>query len=180
MTSTMLFGVEYVLVSCGKEGCDQSFGMSLRFYDETRRTGNCWHCPSGHPRIWAGKTTEQQLADAQARETALQDQLTAAVNEAEQTRVALLRDRQRFANGVCPCCNRSFENVRRHMATKHPDYDVTKVKQGVPRQFGCSCGRKFDTLIGLRVHQGHVREATGSWAWDKPDTPRWASHLTVV
>jgi hypothetical protein len=27
------------------------------------------------------------------------------------------------ANGVCPCCNRTFQNLARHMAGKHPDYE---------------------------------------------------------
>ena len=26
------------------------------------------------------------------------------------------------SGGACPCCNRSFENLARHMATKHKDY----------------------------------------------------------
>jgi hypothetical protein len=25
---------------------------------------------------------------------------------------------------VCPCCNRSFQNLRRHMATKHPEFNA--------------------------------------------------------
>src|ERR1044071_1302400 len=52
----------------------------------------------------------QKLRDAEARETALRDQLEAAAREAETVRAVLLRDRHRFANGVCPCCNRSFDH----------------------------------------------------------------------
>jgi hypothetical protein len=29
---------------------------------------------------------------------------------------------ERVGNGVCPCCTRSFTNLRRHMATKHPGF----------------------------------------------------------
>lgn len=29
---------------------------------------------------------------------------------------------KRVANGVCPCCNRTFEDLARHMSTKHKDY----------------------------------------------------------
>lgn len=28
----------------------------------------------------------------------------------------------RVKNGVCPCCNRSFQNLKRHMNTKHPNW----------------------------------------------------------
>ena len=28
---------------------------------------------------------------------------------------------KRVHNGVCPCCNRSFQNLQKHMKTKHPE-----------------------------------------------------------
>lgn len=175
MTSIYL-KTEFVEVDCGHESHGPggfTFAMTRTFYDETHR-GRSWYCPMGHRRAWLGQTTEQQLARSQARETALQDQLSAAIRDAEATRVALLRDRQRFVNGVCPCCNRSFENVRRHMASKHPDYDVTKVSAERLRLFKCSCGRAFETLRGLRTHQGHLRRD----GWDSPDAGSWRAHLT--
>lgn len=154
---------EYVPVNCGPSdsgGCGTPFAMTRSFYDEMKRTGATWHCPRGHARVYRrGKSDEQKLAEAKAREIALQDQLAAAVREAEVVRASLLRDRARFANGVCPCCNRSFENVRRHMRGQHPDYDVTKLDTEMPKMFACSCGRKFESLRGLRTHQGHQRPA---------------------
>lgn len=38
------------------------------------------------------------------------------------TKGVVTRTRNRIANGVCPCCDRSFTNLQRHMASKHPDY----------------------------------------------------------
>ena len=175
---SLYLSTEYVPVNCGPAdsgGCGLIFAMTLEFYDETLRTGREWFCPNGHRRFWAGKTTEQKLQAAQARNQHLADQLRAATRDAESSRVALVRDRQRFANGVCPCCNRSFENVRRHMETQHPSYDVTKVKGGMNR-VTCSCGSSFETLRGLRTHQGKQRPTT----WDDPTTPRWRAHLTKV
>jgi uncharacterized small protein (DUF1192 family) len=32
------------------------------------------------------------------------------------------RTKKRVAAGVCPCCNRTFENLARHMAGEHPGY----------------------------------------------------------
>jgi hypothetical protein len=32
------------------------------------------------------------------------------------------RIKNRIAAGVCPCCNRTFKNLARHMGNKHPDY----------------------------------------------------------
>lgn len=170
------FTHEYVLVTCGAEGCDQTFGMHQRFYDQTKRTGEGWYCPKGHSRRWAGKTTEQRLREVEAQVVHTKDQLAAAAREAEEMRVRLLRDRQRFANGVCPCCNRSFTNVMRHMKTQHPDYDPTRLDAEPTITFRCSCGRGFDTLRGLKVHQGHNRTE----GWEQPDAPRWLSHLTLA
>jgi hypothetical protein len=31
--------------------------------------------------------------------------------------------RKRIQSGVCPCCNRTFENLGRHMKSKHPAFD---------------------------------------------------------
>lgn len=41
--------------------------------------------------------------------------------KAQSTRLRKVKDRVK--NGVCPCCNRTFVNLQRHMHTKHPSYD---------------------------------------------------------
>lgn len=38
------------------------------------------------------------------------------------TKGRLTKTKKRIANGVCPCCNRHFVNLERHMTGKHPDY----------------------------------------------------------
>lgn len=37
------------------------------------------------------------------------------------------RIKRRVSAGVCPCCNRTFQCLARHMATKHPDYQQEAV-----------------------------------------------------
>lgn len=32
------------------------------------------------------------------------------------------RIKNRVSNGACPCCNRTFENLQRHMTSKHPTF----------------------------------------------------------
>lgn len=168
---------EFVLVECGpadKGGCDITFAMTEKFYDETKRTGRTWYCPNGHPWVWTGPTTETQLRDAKAKTVALEDQLRAAIRDAERTRAALVRDRHRVANGLCPCCNRYFENVHRHIRGQHPDYDASALSKRVKLE--CSCGYLAESFRGLRAHQGRTR-ATG---WDKPGQGAYWAHLTVV
>lgn len=37
------------------------------------------------------------------------------------------RLKNRAAAGVCPCCNRTFHQLVRHMAAKHPDFAAEPV-----------------------------------------------------
>lgn len=178
--STTYYGTEITVqltpLTCGARGCGVPFAITNDLYRKASADHSIgFWCPNGHKVYFQGKSTEDQLRDAEAGKVALRDQLEAAAREAESVRGALLRDRHRFANGVCPCCNRSFENVRRHMTTKHPDYDVTKIHQRTPPRFPCSCGRDFGTLAGLHRHQSVNR----SDDWYAPGRT-WGAHLTKV
>lgn len=167
------FNVGFVTETCCT--CDITFAFTREFYDRVRNDGSVWYCPRGHGQHYTGTTDAEKLRQSEARETALRDQLEASARELERTKGALLRDRHRFANGVCPCCNRSFANVLRHMQGQHPEYDVTKVQQTAQPTFPCSCGRKFQSLGGLHRHQTVNRHAD----WFKPGKT-WGAHLTEV
>lgn len=173
LTNTGLTTTLYVF-DCPR--CGVIFGIPADYDNRRREDHRSIYCPSGHTMTYDGPTAEQKLKKAEAREQHLTDQLSAAIRDGEETRVALLRDRQRFANGVCPCCNRSFDNVRRHMSSKHPNYDATDVKRPAAKRSTCSCGSAFDTLTGLRIHQGRLRGPT----WDAANASRWSAHLTVT
>lgn len=151
--------------------CGVVFGIPQDLEKRRRSDFKSFYCPNGHDLVFSGKSDEQKLKDAEAREVALRDQLDASIRDAEAARAALLRDRSRIANGVCPCCNRSFENVRRHMETKHPEYPKPPARV----TYKCGCGRSFESYRGLRTHQGHLRPKD----WAKPGQPSWRSHLTA-
>jgi hypothetical protein len=171
---TIQFTTNYVPETCCAKGCGIAFALERSHHERLLSSKERFYCPNGHGMSYTGPSDAQKLKNAKAREVALLDQLSASIREGELTRQALLRDRQRFLNGVCVCCNRSFENVRRHMTSQHPDFDVAKVATG--QKFQCSCGDSFTTLRGLRVHQGHRRDA----GWDKPNQAAYRAHLTRV
>lgn len=91
------------------------------------------YCPLGHGFTRKGGGEAQRLRDELARQKHLTEQAEA---DARNQRSRLeIRDRQlaarkgqitklrkRIANGVCPCCNRHFTNLERHMHTKHPQW----------------------------------------------------------
>lgn len=164
---TYVGGVTLITEECCN--CGMTFAMTADFQrrslNDHRRS---FYCPAGHAQHYTGKSDEQKLKEELARNTHLRDQLQASAEDAERTRFALIRDRHRFANGVCPCCNRYFDNVKRHMSGQHPEYDVTKIEQQAAVRYSCSCGRSFATPHGLRIHQGRARPAdwatrTSSW-----------------
>jgi len=85
------------------------------------------YCPLGHTHVPVGepkyKRLERERDRAQneaATRAAERDQAEAS---ARAFKGAATRSRRRAAAGVCPCCGRSFKQLRRHMANKHPDYE---------------------------------------------------------
>lgn len=95
-----------------------------------------WHCPNGHELGYNGKSQEEQRAekaereakiakDRAARLAAERDQARASerAQRGQATKARNERDRvkRRVAHGVCPCCNRTFKDLQRHMKSKHPE-----------------------------------------------------------
>ncbi len=84
------------------------------------------YCPLGHAWTFAGEgeatRLQRQLAEERRRASATRELLDHEQRSHAATRGHLTRTKKRVAHGVCPCCNRSFANVERHMKSKHPNY----------------------------------------------------------
>jgi hypothetical protein len=115
--------------------CGTEFVVGKSLYEFWIDRGGNWsmHCPLGHTFV-PGRTSEaSKLRDELAREKhkleqsrAHAEHLTRRV-EAKARQVAAARGqvtkiKNRVKNGVCPACSRTFENLARHMASKHPHY----------------------------------------------------------
>ena len=122
------FTVEGTLVTqdCGK--CGGIFAIS-EDYDKRCHDyhGQGWHCPyckTGWHYI--GKSAERKQCEradrAEARARDIQCNLRATERQLSATRGVVTRTKNRISKGVCPCCTRSFQNLKRHMASKHPEY----------------------------------------------------------
>ena len=97
--------------------CSVPFGMPEGMRDNRQRDGQTFYCPVGHPQCYGDSEGDRLRARVKQLESTLlseRDQLAAAKGE-------LAKVRKRVANGVCPCCHRSFANVARHMKSQHPD-----------------------------------------------------------
>lgn len=84
------------------------------------------YCPLGHQHQIAGPSQVSRLSAQLTQERARHDQTKAALRETEARRrrqkAANTRLKARVAKGICPSCHRTFVNVQRHMARKHPEY----------------------------------------------------------
>lgn len=84
------------------------------------------HCPLGHKHVPGGESEADKIRRQLAAERARHDQTRAALGQAERCLIAekgaKTKLKKRIANGMCPCCKRSFQNLGRHMKTQHPQY----------------------------------------------------------
>lgn len=122
-----------IVETCCK--CGVTFGLTDRFRDEHVENGKDFYCPNGHPQHYT-TSLAAQLKEAQAkaereREWAKryadmyhgeQRRHGATERRLAATKGVVTKMKNRAKAGICPCCNRHFEALERHMATKHPDF----------------------------------------------------------
>lgn len=86
------------------------------------------YCPLGHTHVPAGKSRLQEAEEKLTRERARHDQTRSHLRTTEAQRraekAAKTRLKNRIGAGVCPCCNRTFQNLARHMKGQHPDFST--------------------------------------------------------
>lgn len=106
--------------------CGVVFGMDDYLDRKRRGDGATFYCSNGHGQHYGSELERlrKQLDSAHARLRHEQDQHGATRRELTATKGHVSRLKTRVANGVCPCCKRSFVQLQRHMATKHPDYKM--------------------------------------------------------
>lgn len=124
--------IEFTTVQCCE--CGTLFGMTETFRLKRQDDGATFYCPNGHSQVYCKpRITELKEKNAELqRKLAQKDlDLTRALSREtlerhakEKAEAAKLRAKKKLArvkNGVCPCCNRSFQNLAMHMQNKHPN-----------------------------------------------------------
>lgn len=138
MTEFSYDGVKQKMLVCG--GCGVTYSMPLALYNNHRELGSRskgWTCPNGCSRAFRESETDELRRERdrlKQREAMLEDSLREWQREAESAKAsaraykgAATRLKNRAKAGVCPCCNRTFQNLRRHMASQHPEQDLANV-----------------------------------------------------
>lgn len=109
--------------------CNGLFAMTAASFDRYKENHQWWNCPyCDRAQHWSGETRVNKLEKQLQRERAAHDQTRADRNSIKRSRTAvkgeLTKEKKKTARtmkGVCPCCNRHFANVARHMKSKHPE-----------------------------------------------------------
>jgi hypothetical protein len=109
--------------------CGVLFAAPENMLDERRRTGKSFFCPNGHSLTYNSENTRlkneaNNLRDRLASERARADQTEASLRATRGVVTKQKKKLEKVVAGVCPVdgCHRHFKDVRRHIATKHPDY----------------------------------------------------------
>jgi hypothetical protein len=128
------------LVNCYK--CGIPFGLPVRFQQHLEDSCDSFYCPNGHPQAYIESTESKlrkQLDKERQNAERVAQQLKSTVARREEEihnlNKEVLSERgkanyhkgkrkkleARVAHGVCTCCNRTFQDLAAHMASKHPE-----------------------------------------------------------
>lgn len=125
MGQVVVLSQPFVTVNCGE--CGGVYAIGERFHQQCREMSRSWTCPyCGIGWGFGGETEAQRLkkqleVERERRERALAD-ANHERHRANALKGHLTRLRNRVGNGVCPCCNRTFQNLARHIKKKHPEF----------------------------------------------------------
>jgi anthranilate/para-aminobenzoate synthase component I len=122
---------------CCHDGCGAAIILPREIMQSYRDNHKFFYCYKGHDQHFAGESDKEklkkQLASQKKRTEWAQQEAKRAreCEESAQRRAAaykgvVTKTKKRIKNGVCPCCNRTFANLARHMKSKHPKYGKGK------------------------------------------------------
>lgn len=131
MSTSIEITVKIVADTCAE--CGVVFGLEAGYQRQRRDDHQSFYCPNGHSLSYAGKSEAERLKeDLKRRDSALawerdrrqgeQRRADHAERRLSATKGVVTKMRKRVGAGVCPCCNRHFTALERHMATKHPAF----------------------------------------------------------
>lgn len=120
--------------------CGVAFAMTTDFQRRKLNDRTNFYCPAGHEQHYTGTTEAQKLKMELERRDQMLSAAQARAAKAEDERQAVSRShkkmRERVMNGVCPCCNRTFQNLMQHMKSEHPDFSSVRTMLTLRTAFG--------------------------------------------
>lgn len=130
MSYTLTHGLVLTTEECC--ACGVVFAMPQALNQQLMDSGKNFYCPVGHQQHYTHTTVMKLQAQLkrQKEDTDYYKKRTDEEHkEKEQYKHRLAAQKgqttklkKRIANGVCPCCQRSFQNLHRHMVHQHPEF----------------------------------------------------------
>lgn len=130
MSTVLNFSAQLQSEICAS--CGVHFAVPLHFMDKRREDKQSFFCPNGHSLAYSqsevSRLKKELERERQAKETERRWREGAQQAERRQFKRAsafkavATKMKRRLSNGVCPCCNRTFQNLMGHMKTQHPKY----------------------------------------------------------
>lgn len=128
--TTINYSATLTTTSCW---CGIHLAIPSDLYRQARDNGQSVYCPLGHQFLWTETTLdrerkraeqlERNLTFARQRADAERDLREHTEHKLRAQKGATTKAKKRHAAALCPCCNRSFVQLARHMEAKHPGYD---------------------------------------------------------
>lgn len=143
----MVDPVPFIHVLCYR--CKEPIWFTRESYRTYQRNSQTWHCLHGHEQHFPpGKTEAEKLRAqleqerqfrqrAEQRVAQAQDEAQAERRRANGYKGHAAKLAKRAKAGICPCCNRHFTQLARHMAAKHPAFapvDLEPLEEGATMQ----------------------------------------------
>lgn len=112
--------------------CGVAYIVPKVVIEKHREQGGFHQCSNGHSQGWSADGSEigklRRERDRIKQDNArLAEEAAEAERATQRAKAETARLLKRQAAGVCPCCNRSFVALSRHMKTKHPDFGKANV-----------------------------------------------------
>lgn len=104
--------------------CGIYYGVPEHWLQSRREDKKDFYCPNGHVASYRESEADRlrRERDSLKQQIArVEDEKREQIDRALRAEKETKRLRKRAAAGVCPCCNRTFTNMARHMKTKHPN-----------------------------------------------------------
>lgn len=131
--TTITYSSVLITKTCGQ--CGIHFAVPETFDNARQRDGKTFYCPNGHLRVYRETESDRlkkelafkqsQLERERATVQRLSDESATAERRLSAAKGQITKIKNRVSKGVCPCCNRQFADLHRHMTTQHPNYVTT-------------------------------------------------------
>lgn len=123
MARLMLIGVETKLITETCCNCGMMFAIPVDLQRKFSEKHTIFYCPNGHGQSYTGETDAERFKRLYLEESAENTRQKRVRLQLENDLLAMAREKKRIERrakaGVCQECHRTFQNVQRHMVTKH-------------------------------------------------------------